>query len=493
MGTRSSTQNNDSPSLQVTPARGRKLHSDFSAARRKSQGPTPPGLFKVQNDELSVGGTTPVSENSDHVWRDEYRGGGDIETGDRSRSRSRTSGGTHSRNQDSKSKNDALNNANIAFADLNWLIGKSKEQPPHVCQGEEFNSHKPGEVCCFRAKMNMDYVHNIRMEHAERTPTEKKEFIKQILADSVMKDFHTNPPTSTLLKVRLPSVEEPVCRNCFEVLYRVPSRTMYEYWRVAESGGAGAEASGGSGGGFQKNGKGLGEHINNFLEGWIEDHGEDNPRIKEKMVDKVAVKHIKSDAEHYFDMRGESMGLTQRVSKSRKTKGKLEWFSESYFYKLWRNRLRRGHLGNTLLPKVSFTNHKRVSSKCFACAHLAKMDEEAKGQPGAKAKREYYAYQKLLHARFYVLERLCWHRMVCRAMDSPEVTGCATADGMDSVKSSCPLFPHFQGELDGKYKDFLKVKLTGGLGEAYRSATTSTCTRPNRGSPQEATWRALHW
>ena len=120
----------------------------------------------------------------------------------------------------------------------------------------------------------------------------------------------------------------------------------------------GAEASEGTGGGgFHK-----GEHIKNFIEVWIEEHGEDNPRIHEKMVDKVAFKHIKTDAELYFDVHGEILGMTQ----SRRSSGQLEWFSESYFYKLWRSRLRTGHLHNKMLPKVSFTDHKRVSSKCFA-------------------------------------------------------------------------------------------------------------------------------
>jgi hypothetical protein len=93
---------------------------------------------------------------------------------------------------------------------------------------------------------------------------------------------------------------------------------------------------------------------------------------------------------------------------------------------------------------VSFTKHKRVPSTCYAChlsSHLSKLDIELKGTLSARAKRAVVAEQKRIHARFYVNERTHLHHQVCQAMDAPELMACATADGMDSVKTCCPCYP----------------------------------------------------
>ena len=61
------------------------------------------------------------------------------------------------------------------------------------------------------------------------------------------------------------------------------------------------------------------------------------------------------------------------------------------------------------LPRVTFSKHKRVSSKCFACSHLSRMDTALKGTPGARAQRKLVEEHKRLHARFFVAERTHWH------------------------------------------------------------------------------------
>jgi hypothetical protein len=81
-----------------------------------------------------------------------------------------------------------------------------------------------------------------------------------------------------------------------------------------------------------------------FIEEWLNEHGALNPRVAELMVDKVAVTHLFTDAEEWFDVHGESLGM--EPSTTQKFGG--NWFSREFFFSCWAKRLR-----DWGLPKVS--------------------------------------------------------------------------------------------------------------------------------------------
>jgi hypothetical protein len=84
-----------------------------------------------------------------------------------------------------------------------------------------------------------------------------------------------------------------------------------------------------------------------------------------------------------------------------------------------------------------------------------------------KEDRDHWQEQKRLHLLFIYRERVLFNKLIFEGGSDPDKLVCII-DGWDSCKTVIPSYASLQGELEGKYKWFLKTKLTGVLFIGYK-------------------------
>jgi hypothetical protein len=188
-----------------------------------------------------------------------------------------------------------------------------------------------------------------------------------------------------------------------------------------------------------------------YIESLVVNLSEPHPRKKELHMDKVSPKEVLSMFK--AACKGSDLGMFRLYNSEEKKYN----FCSSTFRKRWRKRLLHG------LPKVHLRLHKGVSSKCYSCSRINRRMKVMK----SKADRDHWQEQKRLHLLFIYRERVLFNKLVHEGGTDPDKL-VVIIDGWDSCKTVIPSYGELQGELEGKYKWFLKTKLTGVLFVGYK-------------------------
>jgi hypothetical protein len=186
-------------------------------------------------------------------------------------------------------------------------------------------------------------------------------------------------------------------------------------------------------------------NIRSFVDGWIEGQinmmAEPHPRKKERHMDRIRV--------------GTMWRRFQGHVKVTAYTGIFDWDTGKFrnvvstFYKRWNHRL------NDTEDIIRMRCYKGVSSKCYACSKIDKLIAEAASQTLAKMWKE----QKERHVDFYSRERNQQNCIILESLKNPKSLF-VCADGIDGAKTVLPSYPYLQGALVGKYKFFLRNKLS---------------------------------
>lgn len=394
---------------------------------------------------------------------------------------SRVSTNSHVRNVRQEQKNEQLKCANLLYSDLQAL--KSGTQTDVTCPLSKHPSPFPYHGCSCRKsgdktciiKLQVeadlrDYVQRLRLNCGE-TPGEKKAYVLRMLHDSIIPG---NDGGSELKSVRLPNAATPVCRNCFALLLRIPCRTMSGWCKAALQGNDGSAVCLTK---EQRTSREVTEKLLAYIEVHIvQAYGEPHPRKDEIMLDKVPVSQLLEQAKQYADDNPDAFGgavtTVTNPQKEGAAPSTTKAFGRSTFYRVWAYRLSCPNNTHPDLKRVAFWRFKGVSSKCFACSRLERQAQKIREQgrtSGVSVKNQLKDIEKerAKHRAFFKGERMQQHYRVCVALDDYEGSCSLVMDGMDSKKTVCPMYAGKQGELEGLYKNFLKVKFTGVMIHGY--------------------------
>ena len=192
--------------------------------------------------------------------------------------------------------------------------------------------------------------------------------------------------------------------------------------------------------------------MDSWIDSLVENLAEPHPRKRELHMDKVSPKEVL----RMFKAACKCSDLG--MFKLYNPKAKNPWdFHASTLRKRWRHRLLHGS------PKVHLRLHKGVSSKCYPCSRINRRMKVLK----KKEDRDHWQEQKRLHLLFIYRERVLFNKLIFEGGSDPDKLVCII-DGWDSCKTVIPSYASLQGELEGKYKWFLKTKLTGVLFIGYK-------------------------
>jgi hypothetical protein len=195
--------------------------------------------------------------------------------------------------------------------------------------------------------------------------------------------------------------------------------------------------------------------MDTWIDSLVTNLAEPHPRKKELHMDKVAPKEVLRMFKEAC--KADDLGMFNLYKPNEREVKDRYRFHASTFRKRWRFRLLFGQ------PKVHLRLHKGVSSKCYPCSRINRRMKVMK----SKADCDHWQEQKRLHLLFIYRERVLFNKLVHEGGTDPNKLVCII-DGWDSCKTVIPSYACLQGELEGKYKWFLKTKLTGVLFVGYK-------------------------
>ena len=298
-----------------------------------------------------------------------------------------------------------------------------------------------------RDKLDPWWLTVLRKKHAARTTSEKMTYLYNALrCDDTESGAPMVVETCTVSGVKL-------CTRCFRVAFNVNKNTWTRLNTGAEEG---KDPVTGRPVPNEVNRTLTKQPIDAFIGTQVKALAEWQPRKKELHMDlvkpRVLLRRFKSALKHRFAL---NTALYTKVDGADQFH-----FSDNYFRKRWQFRLKQA---SDTFPKLCLRLHKGVSSKCFSCSRCDRRADCAK----TPKEREYWKTQKEAHLLFVFMERVLLNeREFVAEMDNRVLH--IIMDGWDSMKTVAPSWADIMGELVGKYKNFVKMKLSGVLVTGWR-------------------------
>ena len=342
-------------------------------------------------------------------------------------------------NSSNEEKNLALKDGGALLQDFKFLHGRDNRPDPTNPEGKKHNCKSD----C-KERIGVLWLEGVREEYAKLGTQAKAGHIWRLLRNGDCSDTPLKQVNSCTVR------GVTLCDRCFRVVFQISRHSWTKHKAAALSGNdptSDQRLNNVSEPGDKATVK---ETIDAFINVQVAAMGEPQPRKAEIHMDLIKPGAIVKRFKNQLMRMGHSL--------HRRRNGKdVFCFHDSYVRKRWAYRLRHGK------PKLCLRVHKAVSSKCFVCSRCDRRWHKAR----TSKDREYWKAQKELHLLYVFLERVLLNERVFLAtIDSRRMH--FIADGWDSTKTVVPSFADYQGELQGKYKNFLKLKISGVLVAGWR-------------------------